>query len=225
MDPPVTKDNSISMEPIESSPRIYHVPDVLPLSASNHAFRVYEDIETPQGGQSAKSQLQRQNAVDMPATQQLSHQPREPAAPEKQRKMSTQSASSAPPVPTTRRPSDVIPSRRRSFERSLTDTSEPPPVPSARRPSQCDTTAPNTRRFRSLSEDSPMQVTGFTNTRPLVFGSGRDDPRRFKMLYFRNETDETRYGNGNLYKDVLFVYLYNLMTSLRKPSMYYFSLA
>ena len=45
------------------------------------------------------------------------------------------------------------------------------------------------------------------------------------MLYFRNETDETRYGNGNLYKDVLFVYLYNLMTSLRKPSMYYFSLA
>ena len=36
------------------------------------------------------------------------------------------------------------------------------------------------------------------------------------MLYFRNETDETRYGNGNLYKDVLFVYLYNLMTSLRK---------
>ena len=31
--------------------------------------------------------------------------------------------------------------------------------------------------------------------------------RRFKMLYFRNETDETRYGNGNLYKDLLFVYL------------------
>ena len=49
--------------------------------------------------------------------------------------------------------------------------------------------------------------------------------RRFKMLYFRNETDETRYGNGNLFKDVLFVYLSNLMTSLRKPSMYYFSLA
>ena len=175
-DPPGKKDNSISMEPIESSPRIYHVPDVLPLSASNHAFRVYEDVKPPQGGQSAKSQLQRQIAVDMPATQQLSHQPPEPAAPEKQRKMSTQSASSAPPVPTTRRPSDVIPSRQRSFERRLTDTSEPPPVPSTRRPSQCDTTAPNTRRFRSLSEDSPMQVTGFTNTGPLVFGSGRDDP-------------------------------------------------
>ena len=41
--------------------------------------------------------------------------------------------------------------------------------------------------------------------------------RRFKMLYFRNETDETRYVNGNLYKDLLFIYLYNLMTSLRKP--------
>ena len=170
------KDNSISMEPLESSPRISHVPDVLPLSASNHAFRVYEDIEPLQGGPTATSQLQRQNAVDMPATQQPSHQLREPAVPEKQRKMSTQSASSAPLVPTTRRPSDVIPSRRRSFERSSTDTSEPPPVPSTRRPSQCDTTAPNTRRFRSLSEDSPMQVTGFTNTRPLVFGSGRDDP-------------------------------------------------
>ena len=48
--------------------------------------------------------------------------------------------------------------------------------------------------------------------------------RRFKMLYFRNETDETRYVNGNLYKDLLFIYLYNLMTSLRKPCMSYFSL-
>ena len=27
-----------------------------------------------------------------------------------------------------------------------------------------------------LGQDSPMQVTGFTNTGPLVFGSGRDDP-------------------------------------------------
>ena len=110
------------MEPIESSPRISHVPDVLPLSASNHAFRVYEDIEPLQGGPTATSQLQRQNAVDMPATQQPSHQPCEPAVPEKQRKMSTQSASSARPVPTTRRTFDVIPSRLRS----LTDTSEPP---------------------------------------------------------------------------------------------------
>ena len=48
--------------------------------------------------------------------------------------------------------------------RSLTDISEPPPVPSTRRPSQRDTTVPNTRRLRSLSEDSP------------IFGSGRDDP-------------------------------------------------
>ena len=57
--------------------------------------------------------------------------------------------------------------------------------------------------------------------------------RKFKLLYFRNET---RYGNGNLYKDLLFVYLqprvnlvrirktslfwlYNLMTSLWKPSI------
>ena len=151
---------------------ISHVPDVLPLSASNHAFRVYEDIEPLQGAPSATSQLQRQNAVDMPATQQPSHQPREPAVPQKQRKMSTQSASTAPPAPAARRPSDVIPSRLRS----LTDTSEPPPVPSTRRPSQWDTTVLNTHRFRSLSEDSPMQVTGFTNTRPLVFGSGRDDP-------------------------------------------------
>ena len=163
------KDNSISMQPIESSPRISHAPDVLPLSTSNHA---YEDIELPQGGPTATSQLQRQNAVDMPATQQPSHQPREPAVPQKQRKMSTQSASTAPPAPAARRPSDVIPSRLRS----LTDTSEPPPVPSTRRPSLCDTTVPNTHRFRSLSEDSPMQVTGFTNTGALVFGSGRDDP-------------------------------------------------
>ena len=169
MDPPVEKDNSISMQPIESSPRISHAPDVLPLSTSNHA---YEDIELPQGRPTATSQLQRQNAVDMPATQQPSHQPREPAVLEKQRKMSTQGASSARPAPATRRPSDVIPSRLRS----LSDTSEPPPVPSTRRPSQCDTTVPNTHRFRSLSEDSPMQVTGFTNTRQLVFGSGRDDP-------------------------------------------------
>ena len=160
------------MQPIEPSPGISHVPDVLLLSASNHAFRVYEDIEPTQGGPTATSQLQRQNAVDMPATQQPSHQPREPAVPEKQRKMSTKSASSAPPVPTTRRPSDVIPSRLRS----LTDTSEPPPVPSTRRPYQCDNTVPNTLRFRSLSEDSPMQVTGFTNTGPLGFDSGRDDP-------------------------------------------------
>ena len=28
--------------------------------------------------------------------------------------------------------------------------------------------------------------------------------RKFKLLYFRNKT---RYGNGNLYKDLLFVYL------------------
>ena len=28
--------------------------------------------------------------------------------------------------------------------------------------------------------------------------------RKFKLLYFRNETC---YGNGNLYKDLLFVYL------------------
>ena len=59
---------------------------------------------------------------------------------------------------------------------TLQNTSKPPPVPSTRRPSQWDTTVPNTRRFRSLSEDSPMQVAVFTNTRPLVFGSGRDDP-------------------------------------------------
>ena len=116
------KDNSISMEPIESSPRIFHGPDVLPLSTSNHAFRVHEDIEPLQGGPTATSQLRRQNAVDMPATQQPSHPPCEPAVPEKQRKMSTQSASSARPVPTTRRTFDVIPSRLRS----LTDTSEPP---------------------------------------------------------------------------------------------------
>ena len=154
------KENSISMEPIESSPRISHVPDVLPLSASNHAFRVYEDIEPPQEGPTATSQLRRQNAVDMPAPQQPLHHPREPAVPEKQRKISIQSASSAPPLPTTRRPFDVITSRLRS----LTDITEPPPIPSTRRP------------FRSLSEDSPMQVMGFTNTGPLVFGSGRDDP-------------------------------------------------
>ena len=54
MDPPVEKDNSISMQPIESSPRISHAPDVLPLSSSNHA---YEDIELPQGGPTATSQL------------------------------------------------------------------------------------------------------------------------------------------------------------------------
>ena len=54
MDPPVEKDNSISMQPIESSPRISHAPDVLPLSTSNHA---YEDIEVPQGGPTATSQL------------------------------------------------------------------------------------------------------------------------------------------------------------------------
>ena len=129
------KDNSTSMQPIESSSGISHVPDVLPLSTSNHA---YEDIEPQQGGQTATSELQRQNAIDMPATRQpFHHHPR---------------------------------------LRSLTDTSKPPPVPSTRRPSQCDTIVPNTRRFRSLSEDSPMQVTCLTNTRPLVFGSGRDDP-------------------------------------------------
>ena len=134
-DPPVENDNSIAMQPIESSPRISRVPDVLPLSNSNHA---YEDIEPQEGGQTATSQLQRQNAVDMPATQQpFHHHPR---------------------------------------LRSLTDTSKPPPVPSTRRPSQCDTTVQNTRRFRSLSEESPVQVAGFTNTRPLVFNSGRDDP-------------------------------------------------
>ena len=161
------KDNSVSMESIESSARISHVPDVLPLSASNHAFRVYEDIEPTQGGPTATSQLQRQNAVDMPATQQPSHQPLEPAVLEKQRKMSIQSASSAPPVPATRRPS-VIPSRLRS----LTDISEPPPVPNTRRPFQFDTIVTKTRRFRSLSEDSVMQATGFTNAGPLGF----DDP-------------------------------------------------
>ena len=154
------KGDSVSMQSIVSSPGISNVPDVLPLSASNPAFRVYEDIEPPQEGTTATSQLQRQNAVDMPAPQQPLHHPREPAVPEKQRKISTQSASSAPPVPTTRRPFDVITSRLRS----LTDITEPPPIPSTRRP------------FRSLSEDSPMQVTGFTNTGPLVFGPGRDDP-------------------------------------------------
>ena len=145
------------MQPIVSSPGISNVPDVLPSSASNHA---YEDIEPPQEGPTATSQLRRQNAVDMPAPQQPLHHPREPAVPEKKRKISTQSASSAPPVPTTRRPFDVITSRLRS----LTDISEPPPIPSTIRP------------FRSLSEDSPMQVTGSTNTRPLVFGPGRDYP-------------------------------------------------
>ena len=55
--------------------------------------------------------------------------------------------------------------------------------------------------------------------------------RKFKLLYFRNETC---YGNGNLCKDLFFVYLYlvyrrihktslfllyNLMTSLWKPSI------
>ena len=138
------------MQSIVSSPGISNVPDVLPLSASNPAFRVYEDIEPPPEGPT----------VDMPAPQQPLHHPREPALLEKKRKISTQSASSAPPVPTTRRPFDVITSRLRS----LTDISEPPPVPSTRRPSQRDTTVPNTRRFRSLSEDSP------------IFGSGRDDP-------------------------------------------------
>ena len=138
------------MQSIVSSPGISNVPDVLPLSASNPACRVYEDIEPPPEGPT----------VDMPAPQQPLHHPREPALLEKKRKISTQSASSAPPVPTTRRPFDVITSRLRS----LTDISEPPPVPSTRRPSQRDTTVPNTRRFRSLSEDSP------------IFGSGRDDP-------------------------------------------------
>ena len=144
------KGGSVSMQSIVSSPGISNVPDVLPLSASNPAFRVYEDIEPPPEGPT----------VDMPAPQQPLHHPREPALLEKKRKISTQSASSAPPVPTTRRPFDVITSRLRS----LTDISEPPPVPSTRRPSQRDTTVPNTRRFRSLSEDSP------------IFGSGRDDP-------------------------------------------------
>ena len=144
------KGGSVSMQSIVSSPGISNVPDVLPLSASNPAFRVYEDIEPPPEGPT----------VDMPAPQQPLHHPREPAVPEKKRKISTQSTSSAPPVPTTRRPFDVITSRLRS----LTDISEPPPVPSTRRPSQRDTTVPNTRRFRSLSEDSP------------IFGSGRDDP-------------------------------------------------
>ena len=144
------KGGSVSMQSIVSSPGISNVPDVLPLSSSNPAFRVYEDIEPPPEGPT----------VDMPAPQQPLHHPREPAVPEKKRKISTQSTSSAPPVPTTRRPFDVIPSRLRS----LTDISEPPPVPSTRRPSQRDTTVPNTRRFRSLSEDSP------------IFGSGRDDP-------------------------------------------------
>ena len=144
------KAGSVSMQSIVSSPGISNVPDVLPLSASNPAFRVYEDIEPlPEGP-----------TVDMPAPQQPLHHPREPAVPEKKRKISTQSTSSAPPVPTTRRPFDVITSRLRS----LTDISGPPPVPSTRRPSQRDTTVPNTRRFRSLSEDSP------------IFGSGRDDP-------------------------------------------------
>ena len=55
--------------------------------------------------------------------------------------------------------------------------------------------------------------------------------RKFKLLYFRNETC---YGNGNLYRDLLFVYLqpseirirksslfwlYHLMKSLWKPSL------
>ena len=151
------KGDSVSMQPTVSSPGISNVPDVLLFSASNPAFRVYEDIEPPQEG---PTQLHRQNAVDMPAPQQPLRHPREPAVPEKQRKISIQSASSAPPVPTTRRPFDVIPSRLRS----LTDISEPPPIPSTRRP------------FRSLSEDSPMQVTGFTNTGPLVFGSRSVDP-------------------------------------------------
>ena len=144
------KGGSVSMQSIVSSPGISNVPDVLPLSASNPAFRVYEDIEPPPEGPT----------VDMPAPQQPLHHPHEPAVPEKKRKISTQSTSSAPPVPTTRRPFDVITSRLRS----LTDISEPPPVPSTRRPSQRDTTVPNTRRLRSLSEDSP------------IFGSGRDDP-------------------------------------------------
>ena len=144
------KGDSVSMQSIVSSPGISNVPDVLPLSASNPACRVYEDIEPPPEGPT----------VDMPAPQQPLHHPREPALLEKKRKISTQSASSAPPVPTTRRPFDVITSRLRS----LTDISEPPPVPSTRRPSQRDTTVPNTRRLRSLSEDSP------------IFGSGRDDP-------------------------------------------------
>ena len=67
-DPPVENDNRIFTQPTESSPRISHVPHVLPLSTFNHA---YEDIEPQQGGQTATSELQRQNSVDMPAT----HQP------------------------------------------------------------------------------------------------------------------------------------------------------
>ena len=73
-DPPVENDNSIFTQPTESSPRISHVPDVLPLSTSNHA---YEDIEPQQGDQTATSELQRQNAVNMPPTQQpFHHHPR-----------------------------------------------------------------------------------------------------------------------------------------------------
>ena len=72
-DPPVENDNRIFTQPAESSPRISHVPHVLPLSTSNHA---YEDIEPQQGGQTATSELQRQNSVDMPATQQPFLHPR-----------------------------------------------------------------------------------------------------------------------------------------------------
>ena len=44
----------------------------------------------------------------------------------------------------------------------------------------------------------------FFNETAFLFASRTVKTRKFKLLYFRNETC---YGNGNLYKDLPFVYL------------------
>ena len=44
----------------------------------------------------------------------------------------------------------------------------------------------------------------FQREHSYIMVSGIEKTRKFKLLYFRNETC---YGNGNLYKDLLFVYI------------------
>ena len=185
--PPTKKGNTEPMHHIASSPGISHVPDVLPMSMLNHDFRVYEnpdDINCSLESPTAVGQLQRQNAVDVPNNQMNFVNVSQPSLPEKQRKISIQS-DQAPPVPNTRRPSDVILSRLRS----LTDPIQPPPVPSTRRPSQCDTTAPNMSSFRSLSADSPIQPTHFTKTGPQVGLLGGDHPPALAPRTKRSSND------------------------------------
>ena len=113
-------------------------------------------------------EIQRQSAAEMPATKQIGpdFNDEQPTLPEKQRKRRC-SSNPAPPVPTTRRPSDTVAPGRL---RSVTDIPQPPPVPNTRRPSEG--TVPNMSRILNRSESNPTQPTG-AKWRQLE-NSGRD---------------------------------------------------